>query len=137
MEYSISDISKIKIGDILILDIDPSTGGFPDIYADLIKKHSELLKAEMAAYVYSKELKIRLLFKDENFKKIGVVVDNYKLAKAKSLLMAKGFLLLEIAPLINNTSAIKFDVPLAEFEKKKAEVSAVINIVEAHFKRSN
>lgn len=137
MEYRIDNIDKIKMGDVLLLDIDHVTGTFPSEYADDIKHKAQSLKAEMAAYVYKKDLKIRILFKDKNFKKIGVVIDNYKLQKLLSKLTDRGFFLIETSPLENNTTAVKFDVPVEQFEKKKREVSAILNIVEAHFKRYN
>lgn len=137
MEYGIENIEKIKIGDVLILDIDSDTGSFPNEYADAIRLKNDELNANMAAYVYSKELKIRLLFKDKNFKTIGIVVDNYKLEKMKSELFKKDFLLLEISAFKKNTSSITFPVPADQFEKKKREILAITNIVEIHFKRRN
>lgn len=137
MEYGIENIEKIKIGDVLVLDIDSDTGSFPNEYADAIKLKNDELNANMAAYVYSKELKIRLLFKDKNFKTIGIVVDNYKLEKMKSELFKKDFLLLEISAFNKNTTSITFPVPADQFEKKKREILAITNIVEIHFKRRN
>lgn len=137
MEYSISDLNKIKIGDSLVLDIDSVNYCFPDEYCEIIKAHSESLKAELIAYMFKKELKLRLLFKDNNFKKIGIVLDDYKVEKAKSLLAKKGFILIEIVPYIKGTTAIKFDVPLNEFENKKAEIYSILSLVESHFKRRN
>lgn len=137
MEYGIDDIEKITIGDVLILNIDNQTGTFPEEYSERIRLKNEALKAEMAAYVFSKDLKVRILFKDKNFKKIGIVVDNYKLEKMKAELIKKGFLLLDISPFNAKTTAITFPVPADQFEKKKREIFAIVNIVEAHFKRRN
>lgn len=54
MEYGIEKIKIIKIGDVLILDIDSKTHSFPNEYADAIKLKSEELKSKMSAYVFSK-----------------------------------------------------------------------------------
>ena len=137
MEYTILDIEKIQIGDSLVLDIDVTTQTFPEEYAEAIKYRIEYLKAETKAYIYSKELKIRILFSDKNFKKIGIVVDNYKLEKMKNELFKKGYKLQEIAPLSHSTTAIKFDVPADKFEIEKAKIFAITSSVEAHFKRRN
>ncbi len=136
MEYGIGDIEKLKIGDTLLLDID-AAGTFPEEYSDLIKAKNEELKAEMAAYIFSKDLKVRILFKDKNFKKIGIVVDNYKLEKLKSELFKKQIFLLDIAPFKGSTTAITFPVPADQFEKKKTEIFSIMSHVEAHFKRRN
>lgn len=137
MEYGINDIDKIKIGDTLVLDIDPVTQTVPDAHGELMKSKNEELKSEMAAYIFSKDLKVRILFKDKNFKKIGIVVDNYKFEKMKAELIKKGFYTIDITPFNSNTTAITFPVPAIQFEKKKAEIFAIVNIVEAHFKRRN
>lgn len=137
MEYTIDHIHKVQIGDTLVLDIDPQTGSFPDAYADLIKSQSIAIRAEMSAYIFLKDLKIRLLFKNGDFKKIGVVVDNYKFSKTKELLAQKGFILLETAPFKGQTTVIKLDVPGDVFKKKQDEVFAIMSLVEAHFKRQN
>jgi hypothetical protein len=137
MEYGIEDIGKVKIGDSLIFDIDTKTGTFPDEYGDLIKAKNEELKSEMAAYIFSKDLKVRILFKDKNFKKIGIVVDNYKLERMQSELFKKGFYTIDVAPFTKTTTSITFPVAANQFEKKKTEIGAIVSLVEAHFKRRN
>jgi len=137
MEFTFQDIDKIKLGDSLVLDIDPYTGSFPNEYAEAIRTKSQALNAEMKAYVFAEDLKLKLLFKDKNFKKIGVVIDNYKIAKFKSELLKKGFDLFEASPFGTGTTAFTFDIPTELFEKKKAQIFAIVNLVETHFKRSN
>lgn len=136
-EYAIQDIDKIQIGDYLVLDIDAKTGGFPDEYSDLIKTQNEKLKAEMAAFVYSKDKKVYILFKDKNFKKIGIVCDNYKLEKMRMELSKKGYKCIDIKPYLDTTTTITIDVPKDQFQKCRDEIYAVVSSVESHFKRRN
>lgn len=54
----------------------------------------------------------------------------------KRELLKKGFLF-ELSKFNENTTSIIIPVQSEQFERKKMEVSAVVNIVEIHFKRSN
>lgn len=137
MEYSIEDIDKMKIGDILVLDINPVDFTFPNEYEDAIKNCHAVVGGEMAAFIFAKEHKTRILFKDKTFKKIGIVVDNYKLEKMKSELFKKGYKCIAVNPYIGETTSITLYVPKDQFQKSRDEIFSVLTLVESHFKRRN
>lgn len=70
-------------------------------------------------------------------KKIGIVVDNYKLEKMKQELNSQGFNDLLISPFFGDTTTIKVEISDKDYEEKKKKISAIVHLVEYHFKRRN
>jgi hypothetical protein len=66
-------------------------------------------------------------------KKIGIVADNYKLARFKKELGKAGFTDFDVVPFTEGTSTIKVNTP----ENRIADVKRICQSVELHFKRSN
>lgn len=66
-------------------------------------------------------------------KKVGIVVDNYKLDRFRKALNDKGFTDYDIMPFTANTSTIRVNVEA----KKVSEIYKICQLVELHFKRSN
>lgn len=137
MYYEIEEISSIKIGDSLMLELDKTTGTFPEVYSDIIKNHSEKLGAELTAFVSLQQGKVRLLFGSKDIKKIGIVVDTYKLDKLLKELKSRGFENVTTKPFKEKLSSVFIIVTSKEFERKKTEIATIINFIDSHFKRSN
>ena len=70
-------------------------------------------------------------------KKIGIVINNYKVAKFKQELAAAGFVDYEVIYFKDNLTTIKINVPVDQFEKSKDQVVKICALTELHFKRSN
>jgi hypothetical protein len=66
-------------------------------------------------------------------KKVGIVVDNYKLEKFKSELTKKGFTDFDVTPFTKGCSTIRVNVP----DDQIKEVGKICTLCELHFKRSN
>jgi hypothetical protein len=68
-------------------------------------------------------------------KKVGIVCDNYKLAKFKKDLTDKGFTDFEVIPcsVVDNTTLITVNVN----KNKVDEVHKICKLVELHYKRGN
>jgi len=66
-------------------------------------------------------------------KKIGIVVDNYKLDRFKKELGKAGLKDFDVVPFTEDTSTIKVNTP----KDRIADVKRICQSVELHFKRSN
>lgn len=66
-------------------------------------------------------------------KKAGIVVDDYKVAKAENLLKKEGFIKYEKMPFTKGVTSIFLFV----FPEQVKKIHAIVAAVETHFKRSN
>lgn len=70
---------------------------------------------------------------DASIKVAGIVCDNYKVEKYKSVLQEKGFKDYEVVPYIENTSVVKVKIK----DSQANDIKKICQFVELHFKRSN
>lgn len=69
-------------------------------------------------------------------KRIGIIVDNYKLDKFKASLTGAG-LIFSTKSLFESTTAIFIMVTVDEFESRVREISKICATLEINFKHSN
>jgi hypothetical protein len=75
--------------------------------------------------------------KDPNKKKIGIVVDNYKLNKYLKKIDDKDFKDVDHKPFNNESTAIFVFVKNEAFNKAKSDIQKMCTELELHFKTRN
>jgi hypothetical protein len=66
-------------------------------------------------------------------KKVGIVVDDYKLDKYKKDLIKKGYTDINVKPFVNNTSVIQVRV----LDNQVPDVHKICQLADLYFKRGN